>query len=392
MSIAANLRTRLKTAGLSMPKDPNEQSGSIPGTLDTSAGKLGVPDAARSNANTDGAGLRDHSNGADAGKDVKAPDSVGPATQQGTLGDLPHKQAVAKTIQSMGQATRLLTEKKAAAAAAASAENGGTKNAGAGTAPAGAPAAGKNDTPPAPGEGGSKTAGKAPAVAGNLPPQELAMKIACAMMSTEEGQALALEHLGRFEGQAMADGIIKSARSLQDNFNTNLEQEIAFNVKVASVVSTEQQQIDAIMESLRLNSPADFAAVIKQATALTGFAASTDNLQAIEAFKRGMAEGAQMAQEMAPPEEGGAGQSPEQLVAQLQQLAAEMPPEEFVALLQQMVQSGEVPQEVADQLMAELGNMQQEQAAPPEEAMKSAGCDPEWLKTMGVNLTIEKAA
>jgi len=191
--------------------------------------------------------------------------------------------------------------------------------------------------------------------------EALMVKIASALMNTEQGRAAVEIMLQEQLGVEAADGLVKQAAFAAQQQRLEQEQARELFIKQAAAIEQNHQELRTQLSNLP---PEVQESVIKVASAIEQKMLLLPNdVRYYELFKKGAADAAQM-MAMAggaespmgalPPEAGLAGAMPPGATGELS-------PEELAMLIQQLADDGQIPPEVAAQLLAELQGASQEQ-------------------------------
>ena len=247
--------------------------------------------------------------------------------------------------------------------------------------PEGIPAKATVNTAP---DNGADKAAAAEAVASDITLSQASYaKLASAILESEDGVKFATRILKEAKGAEVANQLINAALQAQDNFQ-----------KAAAAEAQGAELADAMFKSA---SAEDQALIIKYAQVHSASAAEIDADTSLTAeqkqtAKLAYAQGAMDAAAMqdAPPASAPEGAAPvEGAEAPVGDLpggeSAEPSPEDIMAVIEQLVQSGQLPPEVAQQLMQELsGGAPAEGAAPVEGVEEAVEADPA-AKAAGAN-------
>jgi hypothetical protein len=214
--------------------------------------------------------------------------------------------------------------------------------------PADIPAKGNVNT--APDNSAKEKAAAAEAVASDITLDQASyVKLASVILESEEGVKLATRLLKEAKGAEVANQLINAATQAQENFN-----------KAAAAEAQGAELADAMFKSA---SAEDQALIIKYAQVHSASAEEIDadtTLTAEQkqiaklAYAQGAMDGAAMQDASA---EGGAGNLPGGE-------SEEPSPEDILAIVEQLVQSGQLPPEVGQQLIQELTGGGEGAAAP----------------------------
>lgn len=185
-----------------------------------------------------------------------------------------------------------------------------------------------------------------PAVTNELG-SDMMLKLAAAMLETEEGRHAAEAALLKSAGAEAARVLLASAAGQYDALVQN---QIAVNEYQKSAAAQEDAELLAAEELLKTASAEEREEILKIAKVHPAVLATISDEMEKLAYQQGALDAAQMDASAAPAQEGGAPQEPSLEGAQ------EGGPslEQIAQLLMAAVQSGEIPQEVAEQVMKEL--------------------------------------
>lgn len=195
----------------------------------------------------------------------------------------------------------------------------------------------------------------APAAEKGIAPElgtDMMLKLAATMLETEEGRKVAEATLLKSAGAEAARNLLGAAA---DQYDALVRNAIAWDEYEKSAAYQANAELAAAEELLKSASVEERAQIVKIAQVIPAVLATIPDEMEKLAFQQGAMDGAQMDASAAPADEGGAPQEPG-----LEGAGQEGPSLGQIAqLLMAAVQSGEIDQATAEQVMQELAKAEQ---------------------------------
>lgn len=207
------------------------------------------------------------------------------------------------------------------------------------------------------------------------------IKLASAFLSTEEGRTIAANYLEKQAGIEVANQLMQGATAM----HTELVKAANARVEMEKVANAAMQtEINNLDEELRMLPEAVRNQVIKTSNAHVHQLSRIEDPTLQAFYKQGAADAAMMEQAAAGAPPGGAPAGGDPAAAGGQLPGSEEGPmsmEEIVEVVQQLVQSGQLPPEVAQQFLSELESKMSGQGQPggpeaPPPAGGAGGAEP----------------